>query len=179
MNRAFIVIALCLLCFSYANAGEVKGSLKIGTGDSELDITLGDLNITASDDIEGFKARMSLSFGKKKEDINKLIVDFGMEPSDVYMTLRIADMTGKKVKDVSEEFKKNRGKGWGVIAKNLGIKPGSKAFHELKKSGKDELESMKHKKRVKDKGKSKGKNRGKDRGKNKNKDKGKERKKRK
>lgn len=175
MNRAFIVIALCLLCFGYANAGEAKGSLGIGTGDSELDITLGDLNITASDDPEGFKARMSLSFGKKKEDINKLIVDFGMEPSDVYMTLRIADMTGKKVKDVSGEFKKNRGKGWGVIAKNLGIKPGSKAFHELKKSSKDELESMKHKKRVKDKGK----NRGKDRGKNKNKDKGKERKKRK
>jgi hypothetical protein len=27
----------------------------------------------------------------------------------------------------------NKGKGWGVIAKNLGIKPGSAEFHALKR----------------------------------------------
>ena len=158
MNKVFIFIALCVLCFNDANAGEVEGSLDIGTGDSELDITLGDLNITAGDDIEGFKAKMRLSFGKKKEDINELIEDFEMEPSDVYLTLEIANITGKKIKEVSEEFKKNRGKGWGVMAKNLGIKPGSKKFHELKKSGKDELKSMKNKGK---KGKGRNKNKAK------------------
>jgi hypothetical protein len=34
---------------------------------------------------------------------------------------------------VLREYQANKGKGWGVIAKNLGIKPGSREFHELKK----------------------------------------------
>ena len=34
--------------------------------------------------------------------------------------------------EVLREYKENNGTGWGVIAKNLGIKPGSREFHELK-----------------------------------------------
>jgi hypothetical protein len=36
---------------------------------------------------------------------------------------------------VVREYKAHKGQGWGVIAKNLGIKPGSKEFHALKKGG--------------------------------------------
>ena len=31
-----------------------------------------------------------------------------------------------------DEYRNNKGQGWGVIAKNLGIKPGSDEFHALK-----------------------------------------------
>jgi hypothetical protein len=32
-----------------------------------------------------------------------------------------------------DTYKRNKGKGWGVIAQRLGIKPGSAEFHRLKK----------------------------------------------
>jgi len=41
---------------------------------------------------------------------------------------------------VVKEYDVNKDKGWGVMAKNLGIKPGSDAFHSLKKDSSVELD---------------------------------------
>jgi len=54
-------------------------------------------------------------------------------PGDAYMCFRVGQVASKPVEVVTNEYQTNKGKGWGVIAKNLGIKPGSKEFHELKK----------------------------------------------
>jgi cobalamin biosynthesis protein CbiG len=51
-----------------------------------------------------------------------------MEPADVYMTLELAEIANTSVDDIVSVYKANRGKGWGVIAKELGIKPGSDEF---------------------------------------------------
>jgi hypothetical protein len=42
-------------------------------------------------------------------------------------------MTQKPPETVLHVYQANRGKGWGVIAKSLGIKPGSREFHALKR----------------------------------------------
>jgi hypothetical protein len=55
---------------------------------------------------------------------------------------------------VLERYKSGRGKGWGVLAKSLGIKPGSKEFHALKRG--DDLYSIAGKGKGKNKGKGKG-----------------------
>jgi hypothetical protein len=34
---------------------------------------------------------------------------------------------------VIEKYKSDKGKGWGALANSLGIKPGSKDFHALKR----------------------------------------------
>jgi hypothetical protein len=49
------------------------------------------------------------------------------------MVLQLGHMTGRPFEKVYPTYKKNRGKGWGVIAKELGIKPGSPEFHALKR----------------------------------------------
>jgi hypothetical protein len=54
------------------------------------------------------------------------------KPSDVYMCLRVGEVAEKPVDRVIEEYTRHRSQGWGVIAKNLGIKPGSDEFHALK-----------------------------------------------
>ena len=72
------------------------------------------------------------------------------------MSLRVGQISGLHIDLVVREYKKNKGKGWGVIAKNLGIKPGSQEFHELKK-GYSSPGSEKSKSKGKGKGKSKGK----------------------
>ena len=41
-------------------------------------------------------------------------------------------MTAKRPEAIVETYQTNRTKGWGVIAKELGIKPGSAEFHALK-----------------------------------------------
>jgi hypothetical protein len=46
----------------------------------------------------------------------------------------------KPLSVVMKEYDVNKDKGWGVMAKNLGIKPGSEAFHSLKQDTSVELD---------------------------------------
>jgi hypothetical protein len=55
-----------------------------------------------------------------------------MAPADVYMAAKVRILAHRSWDEVLREYKENKGKGWGVIAKNLGIKPGSREFHKLK-----------------------------------------------
>jgi hypothetical protein len=75
------------------------------------------------------------------------------EPADAYMVLRLGEMSGRPTDHVMGKYKSCKGKGWGTVAKSLGIKPGSKEFHALK--NKDDLytDSDKGKTRKKSKGK--------------------------
>lgn len=86
-----------------------------------------------------------------------------LSPADVYMSLQVADLVKKYPEVVVESYKVNKTKGWGAIAKDMGIKPGFAEFHALK--GK-----AKNKKDKSGKGKEKGgngKGNGKGKGKNK------------
>jgi hypothetical protein len=49
------------------------------------------------------------------------------------MCFQIGLMTGRSPRAVAEIFNHNRQKGWGAMAKELGIKPGSAEFHALKR----------------------------------------------
>jgi hypothetical protein len=49
------------------------------------------------------------------------------------MVLRLGEMSNKPPEFVPREYKSVKGKDWGVLAKSLGIKPGSKEFHALKR----------------------------------------------
>ena len=77
-----------------------------------------------------------------------------MQPSDIYMALEVSKISEKPMQDVISSYKENNGKGWGVIAKKMGIKPGSKKFKALKNRIK-ERKHLKEKKKKKLKAKSK------------------------
>jgi hypothetical protein len=96
-----------------------------------LDGFLGEINVSSRKDIGGFRTDLSVTFGVSSGQVNGLFEIFD-SPADVYMTLRIGEVAHVKVDRVVEEYKKNQGQGWGAIAKNLGIKPGSAEFHALK-----------------------------------------------
>ena len=112
-----------------------------------------DFNAQASLDPSGFKARLASRFQIGDAKITAVLSNMP-EPANAYMVLRLGEMSGRPVETVMEEYKKNKGKGWGVMAKNLGIKPGSaefkalKAGHDMDGGGKD-----KEKKHSKEKGK--------------------------
>ncbi|MBZ0158490.1 MAG: hypothetical protein K8I29_20015 [Alphaproteobacteria bacterium] len=85
-------------------------------------------------------------------------------PADAYLCLRLAELADRPVELVIREYKANKGRGWGVIAKRLGIKPGSREFHALKENtldrGLDDHGKGKSKKKDDDGGKGKGKGKG-------------------
>jgi hypothetical protein len=134
MNKAYIlVLALVLLLGQNALAGGYAAK----TGDSGFDMYLSDLNVSARTDIGGFKSRLSLQYGVPEARIGVMLNKHKMAPADVYMAIRISSIAGISVDVVMGQYRANRGNGWGAIAKNLGIKPGSREFHTLKQSDKD------------------------------------------
>lgn len=109
-----------------------------------------DFNIKAEADPAGFRVRLGARFKVGEAEINTVIGKVE-KPADAYMVLRLAEISAKPVDYVLNEYLSGKGKGWGVIAKNLGIKPGSKEFHALKQ--RDDLYGDQ---KVKDKGKGRG-----------------------
>jgi len=90
-----------------------------------------DFNIQAQADPSGFRARIATRFNIGDLQVKAVLSNFE-DPSDTYIALRLGEMSGRPVDYVIEQYKTNKGKGWGSLAKSLGIKPGSEEFHALK-----------------------------------------------
>ena len=115
----FAVLALFLVSFpAFAGGG--------------LDDFLRSLNVQARADLEGYSARVSAQFGVPQMQV-RAIIDTVREPADAFMVFQLGQMTRQDHDVVLQTYQKNRGKGWGVIAKEMGIKPGSREFHALKR----------------------------------------------
>lgn len=113
------------------------------------------MNVRASADPSGFKAQLAARFRIGDTQINAVLSKVD-RPADAYMVFRLGEMSNHPPEYVIREYKAGKGKGWGVIAKSLGIKPGSKEFHALKNgSGLYSDDSMKGQGQGKGKGKGK------------------------
>lgn len=128
----------CLdFCFSYCAK----------TGDKEFDLSMSNLNAEGRSDANAFIENLSTRFGKPRTEVDHLINVVKMQPADAFMALKISNLTNKPLTTVVDEYKANKGKGWGVIAHRLGIKPGSAEFHALKQGTADEVAGIKDRKR--------------------------------
>jgi len=99
---------------------------------ASLDSFLGNLNIQARADMNGFSARLSTQFGVPGARVSAVIGTV-REPADAFMVFQLGQMAHQPIDRVVDVYRSKRGKGWGVIAKELGIKPGSPEFHALKR----------------------------------------------
>lgn len=91
-----------------------------------------DFNVTAQADPSGFKARLATRFQIGDVKINAVLSNVE-KPADAYMVFRLGEMSNRPPEFVLKEYNAKKDKGWGAIAKSLGIKPGSKEFHALKR----------------------------------------------
>ena len=119
---------------------------------SDLDDFIKRVNVEAQADLGAFKVRLSTQFGVPVPKVEAIMASVST-PGDAYMCFRVGQVASQPVDVVMKEYQVHKGQGWGVIAKNLGIKPGSKEFHDLKKGnlGSDDASA----------GKGKGKGKGK------------------
>jgi hypothetical protein len=97
-----------------------------------LDSFLSNLNIQARADMQGFSVKLSAQFGVPLPQVQAVITT-ASAPADAFMCFQLGYMTQTSYEKVVQVYQGNRGKGWGVIAKSLGIKPGSPEFHALKR----------------------------------------------
>jgi hypothetical protein len=144
MKKNMMVTVLLALMVMLGSAQNF--SLQAKSGDVELDASLNDINIKAKADLTLFKKDLAVEFNVGEAKVDNLIVSLNMSPADAYMTFQVADMTKKPVDEVAKTYTANKTKGWGEIAKQMGIKPGSPEFHALKGKAKNKKDKGNKKK---------------------------------
>lgn len=99
---------------------------------ADLNGFLTNLNVQAQTDLPGFKARVAAQFGVPLPRVEAVFAQVAV-PADLFMTFQLGQMARKQPEVVLQTYKISKSKGWGVMAKELGIKPGSAEFHALKR----------------------------------------------
>ncbi len=114
----FVALVLGFLCGQALAGGGLDGFLR-------------NVNVQARADLPGFSATVSAQFGVPVPQVQAILTRVDT-PADAFMVFQLGQMAHKQPEVVLQTYRTHRGKGWGVIAKRLGIKPGSKEFHALK-----------------------------------------------
>lgn len=148
MNRKLLAAMLSLGLLASTGAQALIDDIAVGysprTGDAWVDTRLGDINVFARGNTDGFIDDVVVSFGAPRPLIRDLYYDRGWAPGDIYYACALAHQLGRPCLEVADYYQSNRGQGWGVVAQRLGIKPGSSEFHALKGrvgKGHDRLQS--------------------------------------
>lgn len=120
---------------------------QFNTGDLNFDVSLEKINAEAKKNITNFIKNATKAFQVTESKIQAMLKEQKMEPADIYMALTLSQQLNHDLDDVIKQYQIDKKKGWGVIAKNLGIKPGSPEFHRLKRETKRHSEQDKKKQR--------------------------------
>jgi hypothetical protein len=135
MKSILSFTALALVAFSAYGETEVSFSLSATTGDNDFDLALRSINVEAQQSLPSFYSSMNLNFGVRPEEIDVLLRRHRFSPADAYLAIRLSILIGKPIDYVIVRYQKHKKRGWGYIARNLGIKPGSDRFFILKTGG--------------------------------------------
>jgi hypothetical protein len=139
------------------------------SGDTELDASLKLVNTDANKDLPAFKLNLTKTFNATMPQVETCF-KIGMTAGDAFMAFQVANIAKKPIEQVITVYRSSNSKGWGAMAKDLGIKPGSAEFHALKGKVKDKSKGGS---KPKDSGGANGKGNGKGNGNGKGKGKGK------
>ena len=120
MKKVNILVYALLLCFILTPVSMA--------GDFDW---IKDFNIKAEADPSGFRAKLETRFKIGNAEINTVLSTVD-NSADAYIVFRLAEMSDQPTEKIIRKYKSEKGKGWGVLAKSLGIKPGSKEFKALK-----------------------------------------------
>lgn len=131
MRNLMLIFALVFIG-AVLSMGVFAEDYSFGTGNAEIEASLNEFNLTAKADLGAFSAEMSLDFGIPEAEVRAYVEYREFEPAEVYLALEIADIVVVEPALVFDKWEEDQTGGWGVVARDLGIKPGSPEFHELK-----------------------------------------------
>jgi len=112
------------------------------SGDSEFDLVVAAVNALVGSDVDGFVEDLAYRYGAPRQEVRTLVVERHYPPDYLFTVAATAKAADRPWNEVFPVFEQQRtqpaatapgaGQGWGVAARQLGIKPGSAAFHALK-----------------------------------------------
>ena len=135
-----VVAGLIFLGLLVQSATSVQQSR---TGDRRLNTLLGKIDARAEAEPDVFFQQLSQRHDIPEQEIRQAKERNGLGYGDIYMATALSRISKKPVGTVAEDFRKNPGRGWGVMAMNLGIKPGSPEFKQMKANARDSVDRMK------------------------------------
>lgn len=106
------------------------------SGDTELDASLKLVNTDANKNLPEFKLNLTKTFNATMPQVETCF-KIGMNAGDAFMAFQVANIAKRPIEQVITVYRSSKSKGWGAMAKELGIKPGSAEFHALKGKVKD------------------------------------------
>ena len=122
-----------LVVMNTAVAQDLASSWNPRTGDAWIDAQLGDINHYGARYREAFVDEMTRYYGAPRELVSDLLRNRHWAPGDVYYACAIAQIIGRPCRYVVDEWDRDHGQGWGVVAQRMGIQPGSTEYHRLKR----------------------------------------------
>src|SRR5690606_38169127 len=134
--RRLDILALALgvgLASTATTAAAQTIGYNVRTGDVWVDARLGEINDYGRRYRDPFIDEMHGYYGAPRPLLVDLLDRRGWAPGDVYYACAIAHALGVPCLDVVHEYDRDPGQGWGALARRMGIKPGSDAFHALKR----------------------------------------------
>ena len=140
--KKFLTAAACLVFLGLFVRGAAPAQ-QAKTGDRNLDSLLGKINKQAEAEPEAFFRQLSQRHNIPEAEIRQAKERHGLSYGDTYMATALSRASRRPIGVVAENYGKNRGKGWGVIAMNMGIKPGSPEFHQMKANARGSVGHMK------------------------------------
>lgn len=130
---ALLVSVVGLFGFGSAVAQDYTFGWNPRSGDVWVDTWLGDMNRYGSRYRDPFVDEMVRYHGAPRDLVTDLLGNRHWAPGDVYFACALASVLGRPCRYVVDVWERDHAQGWGAVAKNLGIKPGSPEFHRLKK----------------------------------------------
>ncbi|MBK3517024.1 hypothetical protein [Carboxylicivirga marina] len=143
---------ISLLFFIVAHISSAQISFE--SGSVQLESDLNTINAGANLDFGAFKTDLSISYNVSEKKLDYMHGELNMAAGEIYLALEISKLSKTSIDGVIQTHQMHKNKGWGYVARQLGIKPGSEEFHQLKNNSKNKASNHKH---PKAKGKSKGK----------------------
>jgi len=96
-----------------------------------LEIFLNDISIHAGSNRDGFAADLSMHFGVPRSRVY-YVMDTVRRPADAFMVFELCQMTRRSPDFVISTYKRHHHRGWGAMAHELGVKPGSREFYAVR-----------------------------------------------
>ena len=127
MHKILATILILFLTLTAAGAQIVV----FGFNDSGLEKNLHEINLITKFNMIEFSSKVARTWGTSEQNV-LLGFSHGLNAYEVYLVIALAKLSGRQPLTVITIYEQNRNKGWGALAKSLGIKPGSKSFKTLK-----------------------------------------------
>lgn len=140
----FLCLIICLVFTLVCDAYAIQ-AYYANTGDKNFDAVLVNVNTESKTNYAGFISGINQTYNIPEATIRGWLFNMNLVPADVYLIAGIAKILNIPVDVVFNKYQANKAQGWGYIAKQLGIKPGSKEFHLLKSGSVTILENTKNK----------------------------------